>query len=122
MDRLERPLAPDEEGRLSELFETLTPPLEDEGFSADVLRRIRRRAWLRRAVLGTAAIVGGVLALGPLSELSILLSGLPALLSEGLVTVATSWNDPAWLAQNRIALILAVLAASVPGAIRLLER
>ncbi len=122
MDRLERPLAPDEEGRLSELFETLTPPLEDEGFSADVLRRIRRRAWLRRAVLGTAAIVGGVLALGPLSELSILLSGLPALLSEGLVTVATSWNDPAWLAQNRVVLILAVLAASVPGAIRLLER
>ena len=122
MDRLDRPLTPEEEGRLSELFETLTPPLEDEGFSADVLRRIRRRAWLRRAVLGTAAIVGGVLALGPLSELSVLLSGLPALLSEGLVTVATSWNDPAWLAQNRIALILAVLAASVPGAIRLLER
>ena len=122
MDRLDRPMTPEEEGRLSELFETLTPPLEDEGFSADVLRRIRRRAWLRRAVLGTAAIVGGVLALGPLSELSVLLSGLPALLSEGLVTVATSWNDPAWLAQNRVVLILAVLAASVPGAIRLLER
>lgn len=122
MDRLDRPLTPDEEGRLSELFETLTPPLEDEGFSAEVLRRIRRRAWLRRAVLGTAVIVGGILALGPLSELSVLLSGLPALLSEGLVTVATSWNDPAWLAQNRIALILAVLAASVPGAVRLLER
>lgn len=122
MDRLDRPMTPEEEGRLSELFETLTPPLEDEGFSADVLRRIRRRAWLRRAVLGTAVMVGGVLALGPLSELSILLSGLPALLSEGLVTVATSWNDPAWLAQNRVVLILAVLAASVPGAIRLLER
>lgn len=122
MDRLDRPLTPDEEGRLSELFETLTPPLEDRGFSADVLRRIRRRAWLRRAVLGTAVIVGGILALGPLSELSVLLSGLPALFSEGLIAVATSWNDPAWLAQNRIALILAVLAASVPGAIRLLER
>ena len=122
MDRLDRPLTPDEEGRLSELFETLTPPLEDKGFSADVLRRIRRRAWLRRAVLGTAVIVGGILALGPLSELSVLLSGLPALFSEGLIAVATSWNDPAWLAQNRIALILAVLAASVPGAIRLLER
>ena len=122
MDRLGRHLTPDEEGRLSELFATLTPPLEDEGFSADVLRRIGRRAWLRRAVLGTAVVVGGVLALGPLSELSILLSGLPALLSEGLVTVATSWNDPAWLAQNRVVLILAVLAASVPGAIRLLER
>ena len=122
MDSRGRPVTPEEEGRLSALFEALNPPLEDEGFSASVLRRIRRRAWLRRAVLGTAVVVGGVLALGPLSELSVLLSGLPALLSEGLVTVATSWNDPAWLAQNRIALILAVLAASVPGAIRLLER
>ena len=122
MDRLDRPVTPEEEVRLSELFEALTPPLDDGGFSASVSWRIRRRVWLRRAVLGTAAVVGGVLALGPLSELSILLSGLPALLSEGLVTVATSWNDPAWLAQNRVVLILAVLAASVPGAIRLLER
>ena len=122
MDRLGRPITPEEEGRLSELFETLNPPLEDEGFSANVLRRIGRRVWLRRAVLGSAVVVGGVLALGPLSELSVLVSGLPTLLFEGLTTVATSWNDPAWLAQNRIALILAVLAASVPGAIRLLER
>ena len=122
MDRLDRPVTPEEEVRLSELFEALTPPLDDGGFSASVSWRIRRRARLRHVVLGTAAVVGGVLALGPLSELSVLLSGLPALLSEGLVTVATSWNDPAWLAQNRVVLILAVLAASVPGAIRLLER
>ena len=122
MDRLDRPMSPEEEGRLSELFEALTPPLEDEGFSALVVRRIRRRRWVRRAVLGTAVVAGGVLALGPLSELSVLISGLPALLSEGLITVATSWNDPAWLAQNRMILILAVLAASMPGAIRLLDR
>ena len=122
MDRTDRPVTPEEEGRLSELFEALTPPLEDEGFSANVVRRIRRRVWLRRVVLGTAVIVGGVLAFGPLSELSVLISGLPVLLSEGLVTVATSWNDPAWLAQNRMILIMAVLAASIPVAIRLLDR
>ena len=122
MDRTDRPVTPEEEGRLSELFEALTPPLEDEGFSALVVRRIRRRAWLRRAVLGAAVVVGGVLALGPLSELSVLISGVPVLLSEGLVTVATSWNDPAWLAQNRLILIMVVLAASIPGAIRLLDR
>lgn len=122
MDRTDRPVTPEEEGRLSEFFETLTTPLEDEGFSANVVRRIRRRVWLRRVVLGTAVIVGGVLAFGPLSELSVLISGLPVLLSEGLVTVATSWNDPAWLAQNRMILIMAVLAASIPGAIRLLDR
>ena len=122
MDRTDRPVTPEEEGRLSELFEALTPPLEDEGFSALVVRRIRRRAWLRRAVLGAAVVVGGVLALGPLSELSVLISGVPVLLSEGLVTAATSWNDPAWLAQNRLILIMVVLAASIPGAIRLLDR
>ena len=44
MDRTDRPVTPEEEGRLSELFEALTPPLEDEGFSALVVRRIRRRA------------------------------------------------------------------------------
>ena len=122
MDRTDRPVTPEEEGRLSELFEALTPPLEDEGFSANVVRRIRRRAWLRRTVLGAAVIVGGVLALGPLSELSVLISGVPVLLSEGLVTVATNWNDPAWLAQNRMVLIMVVMAASIPGAIRLLDR
>lgn len=122
MDRTERPITPVEEGRLSELFETLTPPLEDEGFSAIVLRRIRRRVWLRRAVLGAAVIVGGALALGPLSELSVLIAGLPAVLSEGLIATATNWNDPAWLAQNRLVLIMVVLAASIPGAIRLLDR
>ena len=122
MDRDDRPVTAEEEGRLSELFETLTSPLENEGFSALVLRRIGRRRRVRHAVLGTAVVVGGMLALCPLSELSVLISGLPILLSEGLVTVATSWNDPAWLAQNRMVLILTVLAASMPAAIRLLDR
>ncbi|MDE0006031.1 MAG: hypothetical protein OXQ29_25345 [Rhodospirillaceae bacterium] len=122
MDRTNRPVTPEEEGRLSELFQALTPPVEDEGFSASVVRRIRRRAWLRRMVLGAAVVVGGVLAFGPLSELSVLLSGVPVLLSDGLITVATSWNDPAWLAQNRLVLVMVVLAASIPGAIRLLDR
>ena len=121
MDRLDRPVSPEEERRLSELFETLTPPLEDGRFSTIVLRRIRRRVWLRRVVLATASVIGGALALGPLSELSILVSELPILLSDGLLTVATSWNDPAWLAQNRMILIVVVLAASIPGAIRLLD-
>lgn len=122
MDRPDRSVSPEEEDRLAELFETLTPTLDDEGFSATVLRRIRRRVWLRRGVLGTAVVIGGVLAFGPLSELSVLISGVPVLLSDGLITVATNWNDPAWLAQNRTILILILLAVASPGAIRLLER
>ena len=122
MDKTDRPVSPEEEMRLSALFETLTPPLEDEGFSAIVTRRIRRRVWLRRVVLGAAVFIGGVLALGPLFELSVQMSGLSVLLAEGLVSVATSWNDPAWLAQNRMVLILVLLAVASPGAVRLLER
>lgn len=122
MDRLDKPLTRDKESRLSGLFEALTPPLEDKGFSTLVARRIRGRRWIRRAVLGTAVVVGGALALGPLSELAVLISGLPILLSEGLVAVATSWSDPAWLAQNREILILGLLAVAAPGAIRLAER
>ena len=122
MDKTDRPVTTEEEVRLSALFETLTPPLEDEGFSAIVTRRIRRRVLLRRVVLGAAVFIGGVLALGPLFELSVQISGLSVLLAEGLVSVATSWNDPAWLAQNRMVLILVVLAVASPGAVRLLER
>ena len=105
----------EEERRIAELFQALNPPLEDDGFSGAVTRRIGRRLWLRRVVLGAAVLAGGVLAFGPLSGLSVLLS-------EGLVTIATRWNDPVWLEQNRMILIAAVLAASIPGAIRLLER
>ena len=116
---MSNPLTPEEEAlqeaRLSELYQTLTPPLQDEGFGDTVMRRIRRRLWMRRVVLGTAGVVGGALALGPVTELSVLLS-------EALLTVATRWNDPAWLAQNQTLLVLALLAVAWPGAIRLLER
>ncbi len=112
---MDRTVTPEEEGRLSEFFQTLNSPLDEEGFSAIVLRRIKRRLWLRRIVLGTATVVGGVVALGPISELAVLLS-------EGLVVAATRWNDPAWSGQNP-ALVIALLSAlAFPGAIRLLER
>ncbi len=119
MDKLDTRKIPDEERRLSELFDALAPPLEDQGFSVRVARRIRRRRWLRRAVLGAAVVVGGMLSLDPLVEVSVLVYEFSVQLSEGLISSATSWNDPAWLAQNRLVLILAILAASLPGAIRL---
>ena len=112
---MDRTVTPEEERRLPELFQTLNPPLADEGFSGAILRRIRQRLWLRRIVLGAAAAVGGVLALGPLFELAVALS-------EGLVVAATRWNDPAWLAQHQALVITALAALALPGAIRLLER
>ena len=87
---MNRRITPDEESPLLELFETLTPPLEDEGFSGNVVRRISRRLWVRRIALGTATLVGGVLAFGPFSELAVFLA-------QGVIVIATRWNDPAWL-------------------------
>ena len=112
---MDRTVTREEERRLSELFRSLNPPLADEGFSGTVLRRIRRRRWLRGTVLGSAAIVGGALAFGPIYELAVLLS-------EGLVVAATQWNDPDWAAQHQALLTMVLLALGLPGAIRLLER
>ena len=112
---MDRFVTREEERRLSELFRPLNPPLADEGFSRIVLRRIRRRRWLRSTVLGAAAVVGGVLAFGPIYELAVLLS-------EGLVVAATRWNDPDWAAQHQALAVTVLVALALPGAIRLLER
>ena len=60
-------------------------------------------------------VVGGVLALGPVTELAVWLA-------QSLMVAATHWNDPAWLAQHQELLIVALLALIWPGAMRLLER
>jgi len=112
---MDRTVTPEQERRLSDVFQALNPSLEDEGFSGTVLRRIERRLWLRRIVLGTAAVVGSVVAVGPLFELA-------TLLFEGLVAAATQWNDPAWLAQHQASVITLLAALALPGATRLLER
>ena len=109
------PIHSDDERQLSELFGRLNTPLADDGFSTQVLRRIRRRAWWRRVVLAAAATAGGLLAIGPLTEISILLS-------ESLLVVATRWNDPAWLMQNQALIIVVLLSVGWPGLVRLLER
>lgn len=132
-----RQTAPHDDTRLVELFQALNPPLDDAGFTASVLRRVNRRLWLRRIVLGTTAAIGGALALGPILELARWLSlafldadllaldpvfGLATWLSRDLVA-ALQWDAPAWLAQPRSqALLLAtLLVVIVPGALRLLE-
>ncbi len=109
------PVTPEEESRIAELFQTLNSPLADDGFTDNVVRRIRRRLWLRRIVLSAAILLGIILALGPLAELAVLLS-------EGLLVVATNWNDPTWLMQNQALLIVAVLCLAWPGILRLLEQ
>lgn len=44
-------------------------PIADDGFSDRIVRRIRRRLWVRRLAISVAAIIGGAVALNPLASL-----------------------------------------------------
>ncbi len=79
----------DEQDRLLEsMFESA--PIADDGFSARVVKRIRRRLWLQRLALPVAAIVGGAVAIRPLADLVTVLANLSfsvtSLVPEELVT------------------------------------
>jgi hypothetical protein len=66
----------DEQDRLLEsMFESA--PLADNGFSNKILRRIRRKLWIRRFALPAAVFLGGLIAYQPLAAL---LKGIYALL------------------------------------------
>jgi len=43
-------------------------PIADSGFSAAVVKRVRRRLWLRRLAVPVAALVGGAIAIKPLAD------------------------------------------------------
>ena len=60
------------------------PPIADDGFSASVVGKVRRRLWLRRLALPGAALLGGAIAIKPLAALVTLLASLSALLPQEL--------------------------------------
>jgi hypothetical protein len=56
----------DEQDRLLEtMFESV--PLADNGFSNQILRRIRRKLWVRRITLPAAVSLGGLIAYQPVA-------------------------------------------------------
>ncbi len=97
-----------------ELFGGFAPPLADDGFTDAVVRRVARTRWLRRAVLALAGATGGLVAAVPFAQVT-------NRLADSLVTIATRWNDAAWLAQNQEILIGALLIIATPICVRLLE-
>ena len=54
----------DAEDRFIESMFELSP-VADDGFSDRIVKRIRRRMWLRRLALPSAAVIGGLLAFKP---------------------------------------------------------
>ena len=58
----------DEQDRLLEsMFEST--PIADNEFSGQIVRRIRRKLWIRRITLPVAVLVGGLVAFQPMAAL-----------------------------------------------------
>ncbi len=65
----------DAEDRLLEsMFEST--PIADDGFSVRVVRKVRRRLWVRRLTLPAAAVFGGLFAVKPLAGLVAVIANL----------------------------------------------
>lgn len=69
-------------------------PIADDGFSEQIVRRIRRRLWVRRVTLPAAAAIGTAISLKPLSMLTTMLFGFVSSLPGELVAVPTDWIPP----------------------------
>ena len=109
----------DAEDRLLEsLFESA--PIADDGFSAKVVGKIRRRLWLRRLTLPVAAVIGGAFAIKPLAGLAMtianLSSSMSSLVPEELVS-ATSEIVP----QAPLVVLGAMLLAACMVGLRAIE-
>ncbi len=95
--------------RLEALFESA--PIADDGFTDRVLRRVRRRIWVRRLVLPVAAAIGGALAYEPAMALLRFISRLEVGIPQELRTMPASLLSSATIAALSVVLLLAVALA-----------
>jgi len=77
----------DEDRLLESMF--ASEPIADNGFSEQVVRRVKRKFFLRRLTLPVAALIGGAIAFKPLSGLAAAVYQLLLLLPDELVVSAT---------------------------------
>jgi hypothetical protein len=77
----------DAEDRLLEsMFDSA--PIADDGFSATVVRKVRRRLWLRRLAVPVAAVIGGAFAIKPLTGLVMIVASLSSLVPQEIFSSA----------------------------------
>ncbi len=65
--------------------------IADNGFSARVVGRIRRRLWLRRLLLPVATVVGGAIAFEPVTEFVGIVAGLSNVLPRELLSMSVDY-------------------------------
>lgn len=102
----------EDDRRLEAMF--ASGPIADDGFSALVVRRIRRKVLVRRLTLPLAALVGGAIAFQPLVALAGFARQLVLQLPDELVAGATD-NLPALqlVVTGGLLLLVAVMALNM---------
>ena len=60
-------------------------PIADAGFIVRIVKKIPRRLWVRRLALPLAAVIGGAIAVKPLTDLVTIVASLSTLLPQELV-------------------------------------
>jgi hypothetical protein len=86
-----------------------------EPFTGRVVRRVRRRLWIRGAVLGAACVLGVVTALGPLYDLI-------DRVAMGFRTAPVQWHDATWYMQYGLPFLFLSVGLAWPILARWLAR
>jgi len=74
-----------EDLKLEALFRS--EPVLDDGLSARIVSRVRRRMWVRRLSLPTAFAIGSIIAAKPLAQLASLVPKLVSIVTQNLMSV-----------------------------------
>ena len=64
-------------------------PIADNGFSVRVVRKVRRRIWLRRLTLPVASLIGALIAFKPLTQLVTLIAGLVQVIPQDVLDASS---------------------------------
>ena len=105
----------DEQDRMLESM-FASEPIADDGFSARVVGKVRRRIWLRRLTLPVATLIGALVAFKPLTELVTLIAGLVQLIPQDVLGISA-----AVIPQLPMLVLGAMLLAACMIGMRMLE-
>jgi hypothetical protein len=111
---MHEPMPEDEDKRLELMFRELSAPIEDDGFSDAVMRRVSRTAWRRTALLTFAGAIGAVFAVQPLMQVL-------SLAGHEVAGAAGRWHELAWLIDKPVLIGVGLLALLGPAAWQWLE-
>ena len=105
----------DEEDRmLDSMF--ASEPVADNGFSMQVVKKVRRRIWLRRLTLPVATVIGALVAFKPLTELVTVVAGLVQMVPLDIVGISN-----VMIPQLPMLVLGAMLLAACMLGVRMLE-